>query len=485
MTQCTYHRNYRDLKTGKEEHFECREPEWKGGRCKFHSKHYLKNKTEKDVIQEFEQLLDREVKISSVLLCIGYHLPSISLESILDSSRKINMYIYFNNAKFYKKIDFSDIKFSKHVSFTETEFYDTVSFRASEFSEDVDFSHAKFKGNSNSFQFTKFEKQADFSHGEIRNAKFIQTEFAKVNFNYRTFVNNTFFANAKFHGTSVFKNTIFQGKTDFSESIFSESVVFENTEFAPFVNFIQSEFKGHCIFNGNISNVSFLGMEIDKIKFGNEVSWKTQDPESKREKIKSLLNWVRNSDFKIFDERNLENQFKENKETIISLESIKNLYRDLRDNFDLRLRYETSGEFHVREMELKRKYREKHKDGKIVTVKRNPFLKHASIHWAYNILAQYGQSYYRPIYFAVIIISIASVYFLFNGVKSSDNEQIEYSFTELLLKSIARSIAGLIPFDIFNEQIEYSDRILRVTLLPVSATFFIALKRRLERKFRH
>ncbi|MDH3203126.1 MAG: hypothetical protein OEL81_00405 [Nitrosopumilus sp.] len=52
MSTCTYQRNYIDFKTKKGELFQCQESLWKYGRCKFHSKKYLKDKTRKDLQKE-------------------------------------------------------------------------------------------------------------------------------------------------------------------------------------------------------------------------------------------------------------------------------------------------------------------------------------------------------------------------------------------------------------------------------------------------
>jgi hypothetical protein len=41
-----------------------------------------------------------------------------------------------------------------------------------------------------------------------------------------------------------------------------------------------------------------------------------------------------------------------------NLGSIKAVYRSLRENYEYRMRYDEAGQFFIREMELKRKYRE-------------------------------------------------------------------------------------------------------------------------------
>lgn len=49
---------------------------------------------------------------------------------------------------------------------------------------------------------------------------------------------------------------------------------------------------------------------------------------------------------------------KEEPERDVSLELVLSVYRNLRENYEFRLRYDDAGKFFIREMELKRKYRE-------------------------------------------------------------------------------------------------------------------------------
>ena len=501
MPECSVSRNYLDFDTGKGELYSCENPVWRRGKCKFHGKYYLINKNKGEFEIEFKRILDKAKSEDKALKCIGYHLPSIELSKLCHGN--LDVTIYFTDAKFHGKLDFSKIIFKKQISFADSIFFETISFSGSIFDEEVKFTNASFRGNLNSFQFTEFKKMADFSDNEIKNGKFNHAKFNIVHFNNRVFKDITAFNHASFEKENSFKQTTFYN-VDFSESVFKKNANFDNTKFVDYATFSDIVCNELIKFNGNISNVSFLDMDIEKIKFGNKIIWKQiKNKENFRDKIKSKLNWTRNSDFKIYDERNLEKQFEKNKlwwkrervgtwwkrkknpDALVSLESIKNIYRDLRDNFDDTLRYETSGEFHVRELELKRKFQEKQEGDIIITSNRNFLWKHLSIYWLYNVLAQYGQSYHRPIYFAITIISISTCYFISNEIELAMETEIEYSPMNIIIKSFTRSISGIIPFDILGKGIEDSDKVLRIILLPISASFFISLKRRLERKLRH
>ena len=69
--------------------------------------------------------------------------------------------------------------------------------------------------------------------------------------------------------------------------------------------------------------------------------------------------------FTVLDERELELKLTKEKtgvENNLDLESIKAIYRNLRENCEYRLRYDDAGQFFIREMELKRNY-SKNDDG--------------------------------------------------------------------------------------------------------------------------
>ena len=488
MLKCSVNKNYLDFSTGEYEQYSCKNPVWEKGKCKFHGKYYVKNK--KEFEDDFKRILDKVKSKNKVLECIGYHFPDIELSNLY--SEDLDITIYFSDAKFHGKVDFSKTKFKKQISFTNSIFLKEVSFTSSIFEDEVKFTNSSFQGNLNSFQFTKFQKLVDFSDSEMKNGTFISAEFYIANFNNCIFNDNTKFKHVTFKEEILFKQAKFYN-VHFSESVFKKNANFNNTKFVNYATFSDIICDGLIKFDGNISNVSFLDMDIKKIKFGNKITWK-QNKKKFREKIKLKLDWTRNSDFKIYDERDLEEHLKKNKVGLkregnpvasVNLESIKNIYRDLRDNFDLALRYETSGEFHVRELELKRKFKETQKDQRIITSNKNFLWKHLSVYWIYNILAQYGQSYHRPIYFASSVILIATCYFILNEIESVSKEQITFSIKDIILKSFTRSVAGIIPFDILDKGIGDSDKVLRIILLPISVTFFISLKRRLERKFRH
>jgi len=172
---------------------------------------------------------------------------------------------------------------------------------------------------------------------------FSEARFAKVDFKQ-----------AKFKDEAEFADTIFCCGADFHRSVFSN------------VAYFSAIFKSETLFNevifeeptrvtfdvSNMSNVSFSDSDITKIRFSDKVKWGGDDK------------------FTIIEEEWLIQKIKgaiENKnETArmppklepLTLELVLSVYRNLRENYEFRLRFGDVGKFFMREMELTRKFRE-------------------------------------------------------------------------------------------------------------------------------
>ena len=108
----------------------------------------------------------------------------------------------------------------------------------------------------------------------------------------------------------------------------------------------------------DLSKVSFMNTDITRVRFSDEIRWGER-------KVEYDKFWggkkVTEEKFKIIEERLLEEKIKEKDSHTIkdfNLGSIKAVYRGLRENYEYRMRYDEAGEFFIREMELKRMYKE-------------------------------------------------------------------------------------------------------------------------------
>ena len=68
--------------------------------------------------------------------------------------------------------------------------------------------------------------------------------------------------------------------------------------------------------------------------------------------------WSKDGQFKVIEEKNLEMELDKYEETESNIEEILSIYRNLRENYEFRRRYDEAGKFFIQEMDLKRKYSE-------------------------------------------------------------------------------------------------------------------------------
>ena len=169
-----------------------------------------------------------------------------------------------------------------------------------------------------------------------------------------------------------------------------------------------------------MSRVSFLDADITGVRFSDMVCWGGED------------------NYKVIEEEWLEqyikepNEFEEKK---ISLGGVLSVYRNLRDNYEFRRRYDEAGKFFIKEMELKRKYREtpnvsftkikflsyikKLKRDKTHNPKVEYILRenkwprrNISLTRSYHFLSKYGESLLRPILVGIAILVFSTFLFV-------------------------------------------------------------------------
>ena len=214
--------------------------------------------------------------------------------------------------------------FSKPVYFSHSKFQ-RVDFSSTEFSELASFELAEFSGKAN-FRFAKFSGKTSFSEAGFSK----EVDFKQVNFAEAEFSDTTFFSGADFY-RSIFSNAAY-----FSSIFKSET----------FFNYVRFENPNKITFeSGDMSKVSFINTDITRIRFSDKITWA-----GKKDK------------FTIIEEEWLEDSKKEKnhieKRRKVSLGGVLSVYRNLRENYEFRLQFDEAGKFIIREMELKRKYRQ-------------------------------------------------------------------------------------------------------------------------------
>jgi hypothetical protein len=339
--------------------FNCQEEEpLASGLCIFHDKDYLQDRTNYEehkmkVLDRLKHKVNHAISNNEPLLCIGFQLPDFSLSDLSIISKEFTKPVYFNGSQFFGKASFSKANFQGKASFPLAKFQGRAWFSEANFQLRADFSRAKFEGEA-FFYGAKFEGEADFHETSFEEAYFSTTEFKGLtNFQYVNF-----------------------GDED--------KILFDRTD---------------------LSNVSFNCTDISRIRFGGNVEWGGKK--------------VKEDEFKIVDERQLEKEIKEKdghttKDSNLGLGSIIGIYRDLKENYEKRHRYEYAAKFHIREMELQRKYREvqSEEENNSLEIKQNNWFRRNLLSltgWYYN-LSRYGEDYTRPLLVALSILLISTIY---------------------------------------------------------------------------
>ena len=472
---CDFKREIFDPEIRKHRTITCEEPIVEGSnKCRFHDKKYL-NENSHDVIQnEIYKKIDDACENKKVLECVGYYIPEINIEG-----KKFEKRVFFSHVHFVGDVIFDHSKFDSFIDFSNCVFEKETSFNNVAFNDNVEFIDSKFMENTN-FKIAKFKKKADFSFSEFSEISFLAAEFDEAGFSNTTFHGDVSFRTVEFKNKTYFVNTIFNAESKFIGAKFSEEVNFSLAEFNQQAQFRKIIFlkPKQVIFDSNLCHVSFLDTDITRIRLGNKIKWDMNTNYSNR--VIRLYNKLKNKNnrFIIYDEWLLENE----REPQLQLEDVMDVYRNLRENYDYYLKYETAGEFFIREMELKRKYKKNKKASGQETVKKKLYEK-GSIHGIYNIISQYGHSLYRPIYVIIPILTIFTLLFCYDNSLNPDLKKL--GFQEIFNNAVFRSITSFFPFYSIGKNTDFLDITLRIILLPLSGTFFIALRRKLERKFRH
>jgi len=159
----------------------------------------------------------------------------------------------------------------------------------------------------------------------------------------------------------------------------------------------------------NLSNVSFMNTDLTGVRFSDNARWGGKK--------------VKEDRFKIVDERLLEEEIKENDghttNKDFNLGSIKAVYRNLRENYEYRMRYDEAGQFFIREMELKRMYREvpllkEEVENSSLGIKQNNWFRRnlfSLTGWYYH-LSRYGESIWRPTVAGIVIVFLSTLFWL-------------------------------------------------------------------------
>jgi uncharacterized protein YjbI with pentapeptide repeats len=524
--KCTYTIDYYDNDLKKWTQYECQDQEYSNNLCKFHLKEYANDRNNKrELIELLKQKVTEANALGLPLKWIGYQIPGISIRT------KFKVHIYLNYANFLDRVIFHGCIFEMNVTFSDTTFNGEADFRDTAFKGQARFYNTTFNGevdfedtyfNEVHFDRATFNGRADFRH----------TEYDKrVTFDDNIFNGETSFKSSKFWTFVPFDNNFFNRRTsfydatfvegaDFRDNVFNQTVLFDRATFNGGADFDYATFNGqasftensikrdiiftHVIlreqelvtFDGDLSKVSFANTDITRVRFGDRIVWgiKGRNPvihasevavavDDKNKKAKE-----EETDFKIYDEWRLEEEMKkedekEDRELTNSLEAVIAEYRNLRENHEYYLKYRKAGKFFIREMELRRRYKQE-----LYTTANNKIKFKVKNKWRlermfsftalYRVVSNYGESNLNPLIIIASIFIAATVYFWY----FLEGGSIDIASVS---DSIARTLTAFFPFLDLPPNSGLLEIFLKATALAFTGLFIVTLRRKLERRFRH
>ena len=245
----------------------------------------------------------------------------------------------------------------------------------------------------------------------------------------KTFQEKAFFIDTTFHGMALFDGASFQDEAYFRRVTFQENALFVYTTFkciAYFdeitfekkVGFDWSSFEDALIVNEEHNNKIFSKKEVDfgyvrflkpeKVAFRKVDLGKFRFLGTDLRKVEFVdVDWDREKGRnRIYDEVSPET-------TLPDYPLIAQVYKRLRANYEENLNYAEAGDFHIGEMEMRRKG------------EKNPFNK--GIICLYKLLSNYGESYWHPLAWILLFLFLLfPIVFMCSGIEGITQSQNSY-----------------------------------------------------------
>jgi uncharacterized protein YjbI with pentapeptide repeats len=392
--------------------YQCRHPARQDGLCLFHllkpteeQKQAMAHEActaaeaiEEEFRQAFSKLLEDEEKNPEV---------------------KVHDFRFFH----FPAIDLSRSRFAKPLRLAEAIFSGEADFGRATFSGRADFGMATFSGRAD-FGMATFSGRADFGMATFsEEASFWVAAFSgRADFGRATFSGRADFGMATFSEEASFWMATFSGRADFGMATFSGGAKFGRATFSGETDFRGETFRGVCLFTevtldekaevifekanskANLTQASFLDTNLERIHF-RDVDW----PRKGRRQA-------------LWDEFPHEGGQP-------NYEKVAENYRQLVLNYEAKRDFDTAEDFHVGEMEMRRKKKRTPAEIKAAEAKSRgmKMLWHCwgtIREWTngysiYKLLSNYGTNYWQGFLVLVVLLALFSGIFLCTGLKPS------------------------------------------------------------------
>ena len=456
---CVYEHEYTDALTGRLKSYKCGRPRHAGGKyCILHAGLDAPAAAgDNEVCEVFMRELEgwTESKDDKPLLFVGCQLPRISLEGI-DTNRSI----CFSGAKFKDGAELISIKCGA-LDFTDAEFAGPLQMHEVEAGA-ISLRKVRFCDGGGRFPGGEDPTAVDIGRCSFRRCDAILATLPSARMT-ECIIDDAKLELAKIGQLDV-TDCEFGADADFSSCRFVRalfattifgSVSFEKTKFEKQGRFSRVQFKRQetVRFCRRLSNVVLRHTDVTRVKFSSDAAWNDDgDPYcimDEREFVRGPWEW--------------------------SLSDILAAYRNLRESHEYWLMYSEAGRFYVREMDLRRKYRQDVQSGQVTRARLHGYL---SLIGGYSLLCRYGEGLDRALASLAILFTASTAFFCM----SSDWSAMAHGdYMPRIVEASERTLAAFLH----TGRGEIADYAVRIASLPVLGSLFIVLKRRLERKFRH
>ena len=456
--RCDYAHTYNDVHTGISHDYQCPRPRHDGGRsCIFHT-------TTGASHDEIRQAFLSEVRSGpddnkgNPLRFIGCRIPAVDVDGI--STKRV---MYFTNAKFLGDVAFANVSCGA-VDFTDAEFAgqlrmtattaDVVKLRKSRFDSGYD-KASNYGGGKTAVDLRGCRfKSCDMALAHLASARLEDCKIGAANFR-ESEIDDLSAERCDFANTADF-SACRLGHAQFLEVAFGGTATFEHTTFGRAGRFVRAHFfRPETVrFGRSLSNVSLLGTDVTRIRFDADAVWNDgSDP------------------YAILDERELAAG-----RSAVSPSDVLAVYRSLRECHEYWLMYGEAGQFYIKEMDLRRRYRT---DGGGAGKAHRGVGRYISLANGYNVLCRYGESLGRASAWVAGVFGVSVIYYFLAPDPFAPGTQGDH--LTRLAAALERTLAAFLHVGKGG----VDDYMVRVASLPTLGSMFIVLKRRLERKLRH
>jgi uncharacterized protein YjbI with pentapeptide repeats len=359
----------------------------------------------------------------------------------------------FSSATFAQLATFEAASLTQHAFFSSAEFLAGASFTGANFPSGADFSHARFLDGC-AFTGARF---GDALATIRRAVRFDGATFEGLaDLEHSTFYSPASFAVAQFNGEARFMRAAFHDETRFV-GVIGAAGVFSRAEDTRLVSVTFSQPEKVTFDHVCLERTRFLGTDVRRVDF-RDVQWRK-----------------RGGHCAAWDDLRLED------DTRKRYAATRRLYRQLKDNYERQRDPITAGDFHIGEMRM---WRFSNPPAKwfLRFLKRN-----LSVLAVYQWVSQYGESYSRPLVWALVLILLFAALFArvpglaLQSITPAGATSLAGCPWQCLLHSAMHFLPLGGPFEPVHLAGHAVSGLERVIGAAVIAMFVLALNRRLKR----